>query len=131
MIPIFSKLFRKPSSSTAMTAKGRLQVIIAQERTESGGPDFLRLMHDELLDVVRKYVDVDPSAVSVQVDEEGNREVLEVNVVLPERTKGIKKQPTSDSKKAATKEPVKEPASKKAKPSGGRATGRSRSRRRK
>lgn len=80
--------FKKKPASTAVTAKGRLQVIIAQERSECGGPDFLRLMHDELLDVVRKYIDVDPSAVRVQVDKDGTREVLEVNIVLPDRGEG-------------------------------------------
>lgn len=80
----FLDYFRSKPKKTAELAKGRLQLIIAQERAECGGPDLLNLMHDDLLAVVRKYVDVDPSAVKVQMDKSGGCKVLEVNIVLPE-----------------------------------------------
>jgi cell division topological specificity factor len=80
----FLDYFKGKQKKTADVAKGRLQLIIAQERAECGGPDFLRLMHDELLAVVRKYIDVDPSAVRVQMDKDGGCEILEVNITLPE-----------------------------------------------
>ena len=38
----------------------------------------------DLLQVIRKYVAVDPDAISVQVEHEGNQEILELNIVLPE-----------------------------------------------
>lgn len=86
---ILFDLFKRKSpsniKSSASDAKGRLQVIIAQERSWSGGPDFLQMMRGELLDVVRKYIDVDPSAISVHMDKNGDCEMLEVNVVLPDR----------------------------------------------
>ena len=80
----FLDYFRSNRKKTAEIAKGRLQLIIAQERSECSGPDFLRLMQNELLDVVRKYIDVSEDAVKVQMDKEGDCEVLEVNIVLPE-----------------------------------------------
>ena len=104
----FMDWFKKKPASTAQTAKGRLQVIIAQERSECGGPDFLRLMHDELLDVVRKYIDVDPSAVRVQVDKNGTHEVLEVNIVLPDRGDGFDRQ-TQTQTQTQTQMPPRKP----------------------
>ena len=36
--------FLKPKKTTAITAKNRLQIIIAQERSSAGAPDYLPLM---------------------------------------------------------------------------------------
>jgi len=42
------------------------------------------MMQDELLQVIRRYVDVADDAVRLQVDHEGDCEVLELNVTLPD-----------------------------------------------
>ena len=65
-------------------AKERLQILIARERSTRGGPDYLPMMQEELLNVVRKYVQVDQDAVKIQVDREGDCEILELNITLPE-----------------------------------------------
>jgi cell division topological specificity factor len=36
------------------------------------------------LAVIRKYVNIDPSAISVNLEQDESREVLELNIVLPE-----------------------------------------------
>ena len=54
--------FLKPKKTTAQTAKNRLQIIIAQERSSQGAPDYLPLMRREILEVIRKYVSVDAVA---------------------------------------------------------------------
>ena len=38
----------------------------------------------ELLEVVRKYVPVDPSQIKVHLDREGDYEILELNITLPD-----------------------------------------------
>ena len=81
-------LFRSKQRNTANLARQRLQIIIAQGRAERGGPDYLPMLKRELLEVIRKYVHVDPDAVEVTLGSEGEHEVLEMNVVLPERTPG-------------------------------------------
>jgi cell division topological specificity factor len=81
-------LFRSKQKNTANQAKQRLQIIIAQGRAERGGPDYLPMLKRELLEVIRKYVHVDPDAVEVNLGTEGEHEVLEMNVVLPERATG-------------------------------------------
>ncbi len=76
-------LFRsKPSS--AQVAKERLRIIVSQERSQrGGGPDYLPLLRKELLEVIRKYVNVDPDAIQVNVEREAGHEVLELTVALP------------------------------------------------
>lgn len=77
-------LFR-PKSTSANTAKERLRIIVAQERGVRGGPDYLPLLRRELLDVIRKYVNVDPEAVHINLEREAGHEVLELSVALPEK----------------------------------------------
>lgn len=80
----FLDYFRSNRKSSAQTAKDRLQIIVARERATRNGPDYLPLMQEELLLVVRKYIMVDDGAVKIQVDRDGDYEVLELNIVLPE-----------------------------------------------
>ena len=76
--------FLKPKKTTAITAKNRLQIIIAQERSSAGAPDYLPLMRREILEVIRKYVNVDVDAVRVDVVKDGEHDVLDISVALPE-----------------------------------------------
>ena len=76
--------FLKPKKNTAAVAKDRLRIIIAQERSASGGPDYLPLLRRELLEVIRKYVNVDADAVKVDVVKDGEHDVLDISVALPE-----------------------------------------------
>lgn len=80
----FFDYFRRNRKTSASTAKERLQIIVARERLTRNGPDFLPLMQEELLLVVRKYVMVDDSAVHMQLDKDGDYEVLELNITLPD-----------------------------------------------
>jgi cell division topological specificity factor len=80
-------LFRR-SPPTANLAKERLRIIVAQERGKRNAPDYLPLLRRELLEVIRKYVNVDPDAVQVVVEREDGHEVLELSVSLPEKAGG-------------------------------------------
>lgn len=83
----FFNYFRLQRKKSATVAKERLQIIVARERTPRGGPDYLPLLKEELLNVVRKYVSIDPDAVKIQLDRDGSYEVLELNItLLPEQT---------------------------------------------
>ena len=79
-------LFRRQPPS-AQVAKERLRIIVAQERGARGGPDYLPLLRRELLEVIRKYVNVDPAAVQINVEREDGQEVLEFSVALPEKAR--------------------------------------------
>ena len=78
------EFFRSARPKTANLAKERLKIILAQERTDGGGPDYLPMLQRELLEVVCKYVKVDNDAVRIQFDRAGEYDVLELNIQLPE-----------------------------------------------
>ena len=80
---LLSFLFN-PKPKTASAAKERLQVIIARERNGRDGPDFLPALHRELIEVISKYTHVNADDIKLSLDRQGNLEVLEVNVVLPD-----------------------------------------------
>ena len=77
--------FLKPKKNTAAIAKNRLQIIIAQERSSASAPDYLPLMQREILEVIRKYVNIDVDAVKVDLVKDGDQDVLDISVSLPER----------------------------------------------
>jgi|TARA_B100000929_G_scaffold231669_1_gene188130 cell division topological specificity factor len=76
----FLKRERKKSASVA---KERLQIIVAHQRSQRGQPDFLPMLEKELLEVIRRYVEVDDDAINMSLDSEDNCSVLELNVTLP------------------------------------------------
>jgi cell division topological specificity factor len=84
-------LFRR-NPPTANVAKERLRIIVAQERSARGGPDYLPLLRRELLEVIRKYVNVDPDEVQVNLEREDGHEVLELSVALPGAKEAAAKQ---------------------------------------
>jgi len=81
---LLSFLFNTSKPKSASAAKERLQIIIARERNGRAGPDFLPALHKELIGVISKYVKVNPDDIKISVNSQGNLEVLDVNVVLPE-----------------------------------------------
>ena len=78
---------RPRTKNTANIARERLRIIVAQERATRGGPDYLPLLRNELLEVIRKYVHVDSEAVQINVERSDEGEVLELSVTLPEAGK--------------------------------------------
>ncbi|MBE9609300.1 cell division topological specificity factor MinE [Chitinilyticum piscinae] len=69
---------------TASVARERLQIILAHERAGRDGPDYLPQLQKELIEVISKYVAINPDDIKVQLDKKDEFEVLEVNIVLPE-----------------------------------------------
>lgn len=81
---LLARLFGE-KKKTAEIAKNRLSLLIAHERSGGGGAaDFLPALQKDLIDVISKYVNVNPDDIKVQLDKQDNFEVLEVNIVLPE-----------------------------------------------
>ncbi len=76
--------FLKAKKDTASIAKNRLQILIAQERSGRDAPDYLPLLQRELLEVIRKYVSVDVDAVKVDLVKDGDHDVLDISVALPD-----------------------------------------------
>ncbi len=80
----FFDYFTRKKSTTASIAKERLQVIVAHERGKRNQPDYLPALQKDIMDVIKKYVDIDLEAIDVQLETNGNCAVLELNVTLPD-----------------------------------------------
>ena len=72
---------------SASVAKERLQIIVAHERGKNTEPDYMMKLQQEVIAVIRKYVDIDDDMVSIDIDKTDSCSVLELNVTLPESIK--------------------------------------------
>ena len=81
----FLDYFKGKKKNTASVAKERLQIIVAHQRGQRDQPDYLPQLQQELLEVIRKYVQISDDMVQVEVDRNESCSVLELNVTLPER----------------------------------------------
>lgn len=79
---IFS-FFRPARPKSAATAKERLQILLAHERTTRASPDYLPLMQREIIAVIAKYIDIDEEKVGVKLDRNGDTSILELNIEIP------------------------------------------------
>ena len=120
MIPmgIFS-FFRSRQKGSAVTAKERLQVLIAHQHTDSDGPDYLPLLKQDILNVIKKYVDIGEEQVMVQLESQDDCDVLELNITLPDdnveganESTGKRKQPALAGKSDKTSKSGKQPKKK-------------------
>ena len=78
---ILDFLKRRPEP-TASVARERLRIIVAQERSTRGAPDYLPLMRNELLEVIKKYVHVQLEDININVERGADHEILELSVTL-------------------------------------------------
>ncbi|MCO6523872.1 MAG: cell division topological specificity factor MinE, partial [Candidatus Schmidhempelia sp.] len=70
---------------TANIAKERLQIIVAERRRYDNEPSYLPALRNDLLNVISKYVKIDPSMMSLQFEQKSDDiTVLELNVTLPD-----------------------------------------------
>jgi cell division topological specificity factor len=76
--------FRSTRGSSARTAKERLQIVIAHERVDRCGPSYLPTLRQDILEVIRKYVPVEEEQVQIQMEHEGDMDVLALNIQLPD-----------------------------------------------
>jgi cell division topological specificity factor len=79
----FFRANKKPS--TASVAKERLQIIVAHERGQRSTPDYLPALQKELVEVIRKYVNIGSDDVHVALESQGSCSILELNITLPDR----------------------------------------------
>jgi cell division topological specificity factor len=79
---IFDFLRARRDQQSASVAKERLQIVLAHERVNREAPDFLPMLQQELLDVVRRYVEVKDEVIKVSLGNEGDTSMLEINIEL-------------------------------------------------
>ena len=71
---------RKPSS--AQTAKDRLQILLAHERS-GATPDYLPALQREILEVIRRHVTIAEDAIDIRMEQGKELSSLEINIELP------------------------------------------------
>ena len=78
--------FKTTKPNSAKLAKERLQILVAHERSSRNQPSYLPALQKELLQVIQKYIQIDPEDISVHFDSDDEQETLELNIVLPEQS---------------------------------------------
>ncbi|WP_320821725.1 cell division topological specificity factor MinE [Reinekea sp.] len=79
----FDIFARDKEPRSANVAKERLKVIVAHERRARNTPDYLPALQNDILAVIRKYVDIEHDQLQIDLNDNGNTSILEVNVNLP------------------------------------------------
>ncbi|MGB9096455.1 cell division topological specificity factor MinE [Erwinia sp.] len=77
--------FLSRKKPTANIAKERLQIIVAERRRGDSEPHYLPQLKRDILEVICRYVKIDPEMLSVKLDQKDDDiSILELNVTLPE-----------------------------------------------
>ncbi|AMA65214.1 Cell division topological specificity factor [Candidatus Arsenophonus lipoptenae] len=77
--------FLSKKKSTADMAKERLQIIVAERKRHECTPDYIPAMKRDVLNVICKYIQIDPKMLTVQFEQKDDDiAVLEFNIIIPE-----------------------------------------------
>jgi cell division topological specificity factor len=76
----------KKRSQTASIAKERLQIVVSHHRKSKNLPDFVTHLEKDILNVLKKYVEVNADMVRVNLEQNHDESKLELNVTLPQNS---------------------------------------------
>jgi len=66
IIKFFKKFGKNEKEDSKNTAKERLHLVLAQDRANISA-DFLEMMKQEIIDVIKKYINIDEDAIDVRM----------------------------------------------------------------
>ena len=66
IVNFFKKLGKNEKEDSKTTTKERLHLVLAQDRANISA-DFLEMMKQEIIEVIKKYVDIDEGAIDVRM----------------------------------------------------------------
>lgn len=87
MSNFFERIFGRDRKS-ASHAKERLKLVLIHDRTDMS-PATMETLKDELINVISRYVDIDPQAVQIDVAQDGREQRLVADI--PIRSAGRRK----------------------------------------
>lgn len=77
----WADVIRGQKRKSADQAKERLRLVLINDRTDIS-PDKLESLKNEMLEVISRYVDIDPSMVHIQMAQEGRGQRLIADIPL-------------------------------------------------
>jgi cell division topological specificity factor len=80
MSSFIDKIFGKNRSSATL-AKERLKLVLIHDRTDLS-PTALSALKDELIEVISRYVEIDPKAVRIGMEHDGREQRLIADIPL-------------------------------------------------
>ena len=66
ILKFFKKFGKNEKENSSSAAKERLHLVLAQDRANISA-DFLEMMKQEIIDVIKKYIDIDEEAIDVRM----------------------------------------------------------------
>ena len=83
IVGFFKKIFKKEEEeeSNKDMAKERLHLVLMQDRANVSA-DFLEMMKQEIIDVIKKYIDVDESEIDVHLTSQTSEDGTTVGPAL-------------------------------------------------
>ncbi len=79
----FLKFLLGEKKKSNVVAKDRLKLILVRDReTDNATADFLPQLQRELIEVISKYIKVNPDDIKVNLDKQDSLEVLEVKIEM-------------------------------------------------
>jgi cell division topological specificity factor len=77
----FERFFGRGPSSSAQTAKERLQLVLIHDRTDIS-PAVLEQLKDEIIAVISKHVDINRDGVEINLSQTQRENMLVANIPL-------------------------------------------------
>lgn len=71
IVKFFKKLINEEKKDSKDTAKERLHLVLMQDRANVSA-DFMELMKQEIIEVIKKYIDVDENSIDVKLTNKVN-----------------------------------------------------------
>ena len=125
IINFFKKFSKEEKKDSKDTAKERLHLVLMQDRANVSA-DFLEMMKQEIIEVIKKYIDVDENSIDVKLTNKVNSDgttgapALYANIPIVslkddtkklninrEKTEEVAKKKEEESKKEEKEEPEK------------------------
>ena len=73
IIKFFKKFSKEEKKESKETAKERLHLVLMQDRANVSA-DFMELMKQEIIEVIKKYIDVDENSIDVKLTNKVNND---------------------------------------------------------
>ncbi len=117
IIKFFKKFSKEEKKDSKDTAKERLHLVLMQDRANVSA-DFMELMKQEIIEVIKKYIDVDENSIDVKLTNKVNSDgttgapILYANIPIlnvKDDTKQINIERNLDKKEPVEKEIKEEP----------------------